>query len=88
MYTKLLLVIEAIWEEDEMKNYKHKITGIVARLPETYGDLFPEVLVEVDEEENCTTCVIPEAPEPEIVPAEVTEKIRPVALPARAKEEK
>ena len=73
-----------------MKNYKHKITGIVARLPETYGDLFSEVLVEVEEEENCTTCVLPEAdkPEPEIIPAEVTEKIRPVALPARAKEEK
>ena len=75
-----------------MKNYKHKITGIVASLPETYGDLFPEVLVEVDEEENCTTCVIPEAdkpaPKPETVPAKETEKIRPVALPARAKEEK
>ena len=49
-----------------------------------------EIDVEVEEEENCTTCVLPEAdkPKPETVPAEVTEKIRPVALPARAKEEK
>lgn len=69
-----------------MKNYKHKITGIVASLPDTYGDLFSEVLVEVDEDENCTTCASQETEE--VAPEKPEGKTRPAALPARAKEDK
>lgn len=46
------------------KNYKHRLTGIVAQLPESYAALFGDLLEEVDEEVICNTCALPE---PEVV---------------------
>ena len=54
---------------DGFKNYKHVLTGIVSRLPESYGDLFPDTLYEVDEEALCNTCGLDEIesePEPAV----------------------
>lgn len=52
---------------DGFKNYKHVLTGIVSRLPESYGDLFPDTLYEVDEEALCNTCGLEDI-EPESEP--------------------
>lgn len=41
---------------DGFLNFKHRLTGIVSRLPENYGELFPDTLEVVDEEEICNTC--------------------------------
>lgn len=70
---------------DGFKNYKHVLTGIVSRLPETYGDLFPDTLYEVDEEALCNTCGLDEI-EPLIEDEPVIEEVETfVARPEKEK---
>ena len=63
------------------KNYKHRLTGIVAQLPESYAALFGDLLEEVDEEVICNTYALPE---PEVV---VEEDAAP-PVPVNTKAEK
>lgn len=62
------------------KNYKHRLTGIVAQLPESYAALFGDLLEEVDEEVICNTCALPEH--------EVVEEDAAPPVPVNTKAEK
>lgn len=70
---------------DDFKNYKHVLTGIVSRLPAQYGELFPDTLYEVDEEALCNTCGLDEI-EPVIEDEPVIEEVETfVARPEKEK---
>lgn len=61
----------------EFKHFRHKITGNVAQLPAQYGELFKDVLTEVDpNEDDCVDCGFkPDDEQPE--PVDVVEEDEP-----------
>jgi hypothetical protein len=72
---------------NEFAHFKHKITGEVVRLPAHYETLFPDVLEVTEEDVECTTCNVPEAPAEE-TPTEDPEKaleVEPVTITEPAK---
>lgn len=59
---------------NEFAHFKHKITGEVVRLPAHYETLFPDTLELTEEDVECTTCNVPEAPA-EATPGDEPEKV-------------
>ena len=57
----------------DFENFRNKATGQVVRLPVRYGELFPDSLCRVDEDVECSDCVLPPTVKKDTVEATAVE---------------